>query len=697
MIALPDRGSVVFLVGGAAIWLGVLLGVTSSRWVLLAGAGAAAASAVRRFPIAGVAALVALGGVAGAALVERADDARAALPDGPIRVVIEVEGPGRMGQWDGSAPVRPISIDVGGRWVAWDGPRGRISGPGVESWQTGERYALSTSMRPMSGLAEVWRGSARRIEPIAGGRSLLDAASARARAATLDRLEVDTSDARALLAGFLIGDTTALDPVITEQMRRSGLSHFVAVSGSNVALFLGALFVLGGPLSMGPRRRALLGFAGLLFFVAVVGPDPSVLRASTMAALVLLGHVVGWRPPIWTVLGVAVSLVLLVSPELAFSLGFQLSVAATIGVVAGSRMFPGLRPRWLRAGLGASVGAQIAVAPILLVAIGSIPLWSPVANVLAAPLVVAATGLGAAAAVTGIEALAGLATLPARLVIEIAGAVAPLPQLDAGAVGGLAVLVAAARVRWVRPALALAGAVVVAVSVATAGGSTSGPALIALDVGQGDAIALLGPAGEVVLVDTGPDPLALIDALDRHGIDRVDLLVISHGHADHSGGTSALLDRVPVGAVWAQPGQSESLDRLVGSVAVDVGIGRYAVGPIRLDVIGPQRRYDSVNDEALVLVATVEETRILLTGDIETRAMDDIEPPSVDVLKVPHHGGNTSDLAWLVASGADVAVVSVGENPFGHPSAVVLDALVAAGMDVRRTDEVGDVVVPLGP
>ena len=87
---------------------------------------------------------------------------------------------------------------------------------------------------------------------------------------------------------------------------------------------------------------------------------------------------------------------------------------------------------------------------------------------------------------------------------------------------------------------------------------------------------------------------------------------------------------------------------------------------------------------------------MLLAGDIETHAQADLGDLEADVLKVPHHGGGTSDPAWLEGVDSDLAVISVGANDFGHPVAWVIDALTNSGAEVLRTDESGDVAVPLG-
>ena len=528
------------------------------------------------------------------------------------------------------------------------------------------------------------------------------AAAAATRRHILRQIEPERSEARALLAGFLIGDTASLGAVEEDEMRRAGLSHFVAVSGSNVALFLGVLFMVAGPLGWSSRRRAVVGLVGLAFFVALIGPDPSVVRASTMAALVLVAKPLGIRPPVWTALAGGVTVLLVASPELAFSLGFQLSVAATAGVVVGARAFPDLRPRWVGSALGATLAAQVAVAPILLVAVGTVPLWSPLANVVAGPFVVAATGLGGIGALLGIDALVALGEIFAGIVLGVAETVAPQPQLGVGSAVAIGLVGLAAVIRALRPLAAMVGAVALAVSSISLAGHTEGPAFVALDVGQGDALVLLGSSGETVLVDGGDSGLAVLGGLARHGVDSIDLLVVTHPHLDHFGGLTDVLSRLPVGQLWCSgsPDHGSEFEAFLAMAAqythvVEPTRGRYTIGSISLEVLGPVRGYASPNDQSVVIRAVLANTTVLLTGDVELHAQDDLGSVSAMVLKVPHHGAATSDGGWLASTGASIAVISVGENSFGHPSLELLDDLRAAGMTIRRTDREGDVVVPL--
>jgi competence protein ComEC len=213
-------------------------------------------------------------------------------------------------------------------------------------------------------------------------------------------------------------------------------------------------------------------------------------------------------------------------------------------------------------------------------------------------------------------------------------------------------------------------------------GLTHGPVLIVLDIGQGDAIILRDAADTTMLIDTGPDPGAMLDALERHGIDAIDLVVITHPHRDHDAGLATLVDRVAVGAVWRAPDSADvrTADDGFGTFMAPSSPrpGEYQIGDIAIEVLGPVRRYASANDQSIVLRVTINGVAVLLTGDVEEYAQADLGAQRSHVLKVPHYGGATSDLAWLAATQASVAVISVGDNSFGHPADDVINALVAA-------------------
>ncbi len=411
-----------------------------------------------------------------------------------------------------------------------------------------------------------------------------------------------------LLRGFLIGDTSGLAAADTEDLRRAGLSHFVAVSGSNVALFLAGWWLVTAPLASRPRARAGIGLVGLAVFVVATRWEPSVVRAAVMAGIILGGRLVGYPIDTWTALGAAVTSLLLVSGDLALSVGFQLSVAATAGVLAGAGVFAGRRPVWAWAALAATIAAQAAVTPLLLFHFGSVPLLSPVANLLALPMVTLATIAGGIGVAAGLPGLISLGLWSAGGVLWVAQTAGGWPQLDVIGVLAVMALGTMAMYRPFRPVLAVA--------VAAAGLRLLGappppetPTVTFLDVGQGDATVLQDQLGAVVLVDGGRDPAALHAGLRRLGVRRINLLVVTHGDADHTAGLAGLFERVTVDRVWIpeQPELGElMLDLLDSAEEVGVPVARLRSGVTRrlgaftIEVVGPGRRFQSVNDGSLV-------------------------------------------------------------------------------------------------
>jgi ComEC/Rec2-related protein len=205
-------------------------------------------------------------------------------------------------------------------------------------------------------------------------------------------------DNGALLRGLTIGDTGGFDEATSERFRRAGLSHLVAVSGSNVAIVLGVFVLVAKPLGL--YLRLALAAGGLLLYVLIVGPEPSVVRAGAMGAIGLLALAVGSRSAPLNALAIALVVVLAYRPALVHSVGLHMSAAATAGIVLWApRMAERLHawPRTVALAAGVTLAAQIAVAPIIIGVFEQLSLTGPIANLLAAPAVGPATVLGLAA------------------------------------------------------------------------------------------------------------------------------------------------------------------------------------------------------------------------------------------------------------------------------------------------------------
>ena len=318
---------------------------------------------------------------------------------------------------------------------------------------SGDRVTLLGWLRPLDGfdLRWRWRHAAARLDArdlvaASSSGSVLDTVANAIRGAVLRGADVLPATERALVAGFLVGDTRDLPDEVLDRFRDGGLSHLLAVSGANLAFVL----ALVGPLLR--RMRRTPRFAATITVLAVFGAmtrwEPSVLRAGAMVSVAVLASHVGRPARGVRVLALAVSGLLLVDPFLLHSVGFALSTGATLGItlLAGpcARRLRG--PTWLRESLGTTLAAQVGVLPVLVPVFGSLPLVSVPANLLAVPLAApltiwglvagACAGLLAAPAPGLARALQMPTLLLADAVLGIAAAAARMPlAVDAEAIG----------------------------------------------------------------------------------------------------------------------------------------------------------------------------------------------------------------------------------------------------------------------
>ncbi|ROP45830.1 ComEC/Rec2 family competence protein [Pseudokineococcus lusitanus] len=595
-------------------------------------------------------------------------------------------------------------------------------------------------------------------------------------------------DRRGLLPGLVVGDTSRLPEDLEDEMRTTGLAHLTAVSGGNTAVLVAAVAGGAAVLGAGRRVRTGAALTALVAFVGVAGPEPSVLRAGVMAAAALVGLLAGRPGRGVPLLAVAVVVLVVADPASARSPGLALSVLGTGALLVLARPWAqaleGGLPRRLAAALAVPAAAQVVCAPVLLLLAPELSLAAVPANLLAAPAVAPATVLGvvALALAPASPALAELVAVPAgwavgwvalvaRTGAGVPGAAVPFPGGWAGAalLAGLLLLglvavpalvrvvverarAARARARrratgrrgagpravrpgpgWSRAVAALAGAAVLLL-VAVVGlprwrsaGSwpPAGWAAVQCDVGQGAALAVRSGEEAAVVVDAGPDPGAVRRCLDRLGVERVDLLVLTHFHADHVDGLGGVLEGREVTAALvsplAEPAPAAAASaRLLDEAGVPVAAGTAGLagraGDVAWRVLWPSAgapggspsgaapggEDDGANDASVVVTLTRGDgLRVTALGDLgaeaqaslRRRTADDAAAWPVDVLGVAHHGSadQDPDLAALAAPRA--ALVGVGENTYGHPSDRALALAGAGGAVVACTTVTGDVAV----
>ncbi|MGW2827950.1 ComEC/Rec2 family competence protein [Streptomyces sp. NPDC001286] len=654
----------------------------------------------------------------------------------PVLVIVSAGAPGGVG---------PASVD-------------RSRSPWLELLPS-TRVRVEARMAPalLGGdrVAGVLRVRGRAAPEVVGGPSGAQRFAGRLRAGLREATDGLPADARALLPGLVVGDTSRITPELDEAFKETDLAHTLAVSGSNLTIILALLIGPPGMAQLVERRglaprlgiplraTAVLGGVLTLGFVIVCRPDPSVLRAAACGAVVLLALATGRRRSLIPALATAVLLLVLYDPWLARSYGFLLSVLATGALLT-------LAPRWSEAlrrhripprlaeGLAAAAAAQALCAPVVAVLSARVSLVAVPCNLLAEVAVAPATVLGFAALATApvvmpvAKALAWGAGWPAGWIAEIArtGAALPGGGVDwpgswAGALllalVTVAVLLIGRRLLR-RPwlcgvCLTLLVLVVVQPPPLTrviTGWPPPGWRFAVCDVGQGDATVLAAGPGSGVVVDAGPDPEFVDHCLRELGITRIPLVVLTHFHADHVAGLPGVLRGRSVGAI-----ETTGLEEPADQVAFVRGKAAARHIPVTRAVAGEQRRtgalswqvlwppadtapeQDGPNDASVAMLVRSAGLRLLLLGDLEPPAQQALlrSPQGallggVDVLKVAHHGSAYQDPELIRRVAPRVALISCGEdNPYGHPAPGTVAALRALGAVVLRTDRDGALAV----
>ncbi len=536
-------------------------------------------------------------------------------------------------------------------------------------------------------------------------------------------VEHTSDEPRALVPALVDGDDSRISERIEEDFRRSGLTHLMAVSGTNLTIVLAVVLVVGR--AVGVRRRGLwiLGTFSIVAFVLLARPDPSVVRAAAMGAVGVAalgyGRSGGVRALSWAIVAL-----LFVDPWLARSAGFVLSVCATAGilVLAPAIVKPLLRwmPRWCALAIAVPLAAQLSCTPAIAAISGQVSLVAVVANLLAAPAVAPATVAGL---------LGGIVSLISQPLGHLIGFVAGACASWILAVGHHAASVEAASVPWRAPwqlllvVIPVVAWVIVRVSARPVifaglalglligigrpphpGWPPPGWLMVACDVGQGDATVLNAGRGEAVVVDAGPDPALIDRCLDRLDVRRVRLMVFTHGHADHTDGWAGVARGRRVDQIAVGPSGGPASDR---PRHVAVPGESFSIGAVTAEVLWPPAAPamaatdgSTTNNASIVLAVRMYGVRILLSGDIEPDAQARLmvlHPDlAADVLKMPHHGSARQSETFLDAVSAHVVTVSAGvDNDYGHPAARALNMLRDRNAQWWRTDTDGDIAVVL--
>lgn len=562
------------------------------------------------------------------------------------------------------------------------------------------------------------------------------------RGAFLAAIGENPSDAQALVAGLAIGERSLLSEQTAAQMRDLSLTHLVAVSGANLAIVVGAVWFLLAAIGLSRNLRFFLGLVAMGFYVLLVGPESSVIRAATMALFVTVALWLGRGSSALNALALAVVVILVIDRAMATDFGFSLSAIATAGLlVAASPIFEILRekiPDWLALGIAAAVAAQIYTTPILLMLQPGLPVYAVLANLLVEPVIAPVTILGILAA--GVAAflpwasdlLVGVASLGTSWIVAVAQQLSSWPMVRVHFVAPpLGVVIAATVVIAItayfrsedqgskRRALALitaaisAGIVLSLWDVHRHGRAFDNWVVLNCDVGQGDAL-LVRSGKQIALIDVGPQEADVMRCLEFAGVSKIDLLIISHYDADHVAGIAGL-DDVELGLTLL-PGFEDDRPladkvqavtrRRSAAVAIAQRGMQGELGSCNWRILEPSysaKEATDSNDASVVVLFDCPDFRVLALGDLGesgqhrllTSSREYLKSDTPLVLKVAHHGSADQSRELHESLRPEVALVSVGRNRFGHPTDRILRILNSIGSSVYRTDLSGAVSIGL--
>lgn len=547
----------------------------------------------------------------------------------------------------------------------------------------------------------------------------------------------------AFMRAELTGDRSNIPEEDQAAVSQVGLAHLFAVSGLHCAFLVTLMGLL---IPTGSRKLyGALTIAVLLFYMLMVGLTPSVVRACIMQIFVLIAPLFRRDSDPLTALAAALWVLLLANPYAAGGISLQMSFAATLGLIllAGkiyhflTKWYKGKNKRIKRiltftaANVAACLAALVFTAPLTAVYFNIFTLIAPLSNLLATPVAGWNFMAGFLTVLLGFiwlpaARIAGwLCWLMVHYVLFLSRALMRLPGhalyfsnhylkywlAYAYVLLGICCLTKGNKRRYVLAVLLAAAMLALTVGLNTREYHYGAMNAIVVNVGQGECV-LLYSGDEAVMVDCGSGNSYIqaggraADQLGSIGIHKLSAVVLTHYHADHTSGMYELLARVPVGQLWLPDiedefGVRDRLLELAERYGIQVvfirDVQTMAMDEAELTVYPPAGAGD-LNEQGLTVLCSAGDFDLLITGDMagstEKKLIDTWDLPDVEVLVVSHHGSKYSSSPELLrAIRPEEAIISVGDNSYGHPTLEAMSRLRAAGAEIYRTDEQGNILV----
>jgi len=520
--------------------------------------------------------------------------------------------------------------------------------------------------------------------------------------------------------------------------QETGLAHVVAVSGAHLVIVTSLMSSMLKALRIPRRISVALLVLQMVSYTLMAGMPISCLRAALMSSVGILSLFGKRRPSSLNALGVTIFFIVCSAPHVALSSSLALSALATMGIVIFSPLvqmlseqFIGNAPGGIKQALALSLSANFLAQWYASALFKTLPIISPVANVVCAPLLPVCCSCSLVAAVCSAcnvpfaSILMQIAALASDALIVVVTLLAHIPYASIPAsidlVSALICASLSGAFAWVtwgmllrKSLLALLMAIAICFSIVP-WICPQADAICMLDVGQGDSF-LVTSDGKSMLIDTGNQDLKLLDQLARCHIAHLDYVVITHADDDHCGSLDALQKAVDVDVIFlanGMPDCEEEKCRLLVEQAKQTGRkviylnvhDVFNVGKFTVNVLWPKRLSENgENADSIILELSYDadgdgqhDVDALFTGDAESDELDNVIAEnnlmSIDILKVGHHGSRnamTSEQVELLNPA--VSLIGVGaNNRYGHPSAETLAMLEGIGCTVLRSDIEGGV------
>ena len=548
-----------------------------------------------------------------------------------------------------------------------------------------------------------------------------------------------SGDCAAFVKALLLGDRTEVDYELSTAFKVTGISHIIAVSGMHVSILASAIYILGA------KRRwlmALLGVPAVLIFGAIAGFTPSITRACIMQVLLLLALILDRDYDPLTSLAAAAGIMLCINPMVITSVSFQLSFGCMAGIfLFSSRVYQRMaafafwkdaKPKsilsllrlWIAGSISLTLGAMAFTAPLCAVHFGAVSLMGILTNLLVIWLVslifpcIVLVCLLAAISMPLAGFLGGIISYPIHWMLQFVRWLSGFPLCAVYVqsvfiiawliIGyGMFLLFLLAKKKGSSAfAVACVIELCLALMISWAVPRSCDVQMTVLDVGQGQCV-ILSAKGRTFVIDCGGDydesaaDLAA-ETLLSQGIYRIDGLILTHFDRDHAGGAAYFLSRIPTDRVFLSPtGETSNLRQSIESEAGE-RVNYVSQDKIltwddcSITIFAPVLS-NSDNESGISVLFSGGNCDILITGDMntlgETLLLTSREIPKLEALVVGHHGSKSSTSTRLLdATMPEVAIISVGENTYGHPTKVVLDRLEEYGCEIHRTDSEGTVI-----